>query len=769
MIPGLAILRVLKKKFAYIMLFIGISVSLELRSQSISDPCASREGYHIVVIGSSTAAGAGASVPDSAWVNRYRSFLQSLNPQYQITNLAQGGYHTYKLMPDGFQPPFGRPLPDSAKNISAAIALLPNAIIMNLPSNDVALGYSLAEQIFNMDSIFSTSVLSGIPIWICTTQPRNFGAIQLQMQEDMKDSIIAHFSPFVIDFWNGLALPNNSLDPFFDSGDGVHLNDRGHRLLFERAIGVNIPGYLFQTPLFPDLTALKIEHEVSSQCGDTSARFQVIIGNASNQIISGFRTHFGVYDQQNIQIYADSIWHGSSVNACGLDTASFDFNTTLPGNYTALAYVELLQDSNSTNDSSFTPFSSIGRPAIQTVDDTLCEPGYALLTTISEPGDTVLWYSSMSSTQPIQGGSSFPFGFIQQDTGIYAQAVRGNLFYKESAVTTRISNIDWNGTMFDLIPLDTIYLDSLSLKIADAGLQALEIYSKNGSHIGFEQNAAPWTLLTLDTVMVNAVSDFYSVSLHGLQLLPGDTLGLYIQMSDPSSRLSYHSLSSPVERSTGELKIFTGTGISHHFSGQFFPRDWNGEIFYHFGERLEGECATERKLVKAYYSDQEIEFTLSDSIVSTGQTFNLSINDGFSNIQWITGQTGQAINYTIPASGTPWGSGFFSVLATDSLGCLKRDSIFVLINGLGENQTTATGRATVHPNPNNGRFMVTFPMRHSGKVLLLDGQNRILDTKTFEDQTQVNLDFGGLGPAVYFLKIQTSGTTYLKKLIISRE
>ena len=183
----------------------------------------------MIVLGSSTAAGSGASISDSAWVNRYRYFLQNLNPGNHVTNLAVGGYHTYRLMPNGFSPPAGRPNQDTLRNITAALALNPDAIILNLPSNDVALGYSLAEQTFNMDSIFSTAQLAGVPIWICTTQPRNFSPSQLQAQADMRDTIWAHFSPFVIDFWTGLALSNNALDPFFDSGDGVHLNDRGHR------------------------------------------------------------------------------------------------------------------------------------------------------------------------------------------------------------------------------------------------------------------------------------------------------------------------------------------------------------------------------------------------------------------------------------------------------------------------------------------------------------------------------------------------------------
>ena len=39
-----------------------------------------------------------------------------------------------------------------------------------------------------------------------------------------------------MDFWNGLADMEGRLFSGYDAGDGVHLNDAGHRLLFERVV-----------------------------------------------------------------------------------------------------------------------------------------------------------------------------------------------------------------------------------------------------------------------------------------------------------------------------------------------------------------------------------------------------------------------------------------------------------------------------------------------------------------------------------------------------
>ncbi|MFT5667674.1 MAG: lysophospholipase L1-like esterase, partial [Vicingaceae bacterium] len=76
-------------------------VQFSLTAQNYNG-CAQNSPIHVVVLGSSTAAGTGPSSSDSAWVNRYRRHLQALNPQNVVTNLGVGGTTTYNIMPDWF-------------------------------------------------------------------------------------------------------------------------------------------------------------------------------------------------------------------------------------------------------------------------------------------------------------------------------------------------------------------------------------------------------------------------------------------------------------------------------------------------------------------------------------------------------------------------------------------------------------------------------------------------------------------------------------------
>ena len=199
------------------------------------------DSLRIVVLGSSTAAGAGASPRDSAWVWRYRAYLESIDPDYEVVNLAVGGYTTYHIQPTEYASPDGRVSRDSLRNITRAIALQADAVIINLPSNDAALKFSIIEQAQNFERVAAKADSAGIPLWVCTTQPRNLTDTLRMNLITMKDWITDRFGDHTLDFWSELAVEDGSMHSEFNSGDGVHLNNAGHDLLFTRVRDANIP------------------------------------------------------------------------------------------------------------------------------------------------------------------------------------------------------------------------------------------------------------------------------------------------------------------------------------------------------------------------------------------------------------------------------------------------------------------------------------------------------------------------------------------------
>lgn len=213
-----------------IVLIASVINASRAQTQACSHP------FTLVVLGSSTSAGAGAAPSDSAYVKRFNKYLQdSVNAGCLVINLAVGGYNTRKIQPTWF----GGPV-DTAKNIDKALSLHPDALLINMPSNDAASGFTLSEQKANFLRVRAKADSFNVPVWITTTQPRNLSAAGRDSLIHMKDWIMATFPDSYIDFWTGIAATDGSILPAYNSGDGVHLNNAGHHILFERVTGSNL-------------------------------------------------------------------------------------------------------------------------------------------------------------------------------------------------------------------------------------------------------------------------------------------------------------------------------------------------------------------------------------------------------------------------------------------------------------------------------------------------------------------------------------------------
>ncbi|NUN70465.1 MAG: T9SS type A sorting domain-containing protein, partial [Bacteroidetes bacterium] len=193
----------------------------------------------IVVIGSSTAAGTGATAYDSSWVGRFRSYVKTQDSTAAVVNLAIGGYTTYDAMPSSYVPPSGRPAPKVNNNITAALKFKPHAVIISLPTNDIAYGYALSEQLANYDAIIA-QVPKNVPVFVSTAQPRNLDANGRALLMQLRDSSAARYKNRALDFWTGLANSDGTVNALYNAGDGIHLNNAGHKVLFERVMAAGV-------------------------------------------------------------------------------------------------------------------------------------------------------------------------------------------------------------------------------------------------------------------------------------------------------------------------------------------------------------------------------------------------------------------------------------------------------------------------------------------------------------------------------------------------
>jgi lysophospholipase L1-like esterase len=194
----------------------------------------------LVILGSSTAAGVGASQPDSSWVGRLNYYYKVVEMTLDTTiNLALAGSDLYSAMPSSYINPANRPAPDTARNITAALKRSPDVIIVSFPSNSYDV-YSSQEIKVVFRTISDSATAKGVECFITSTQPRTgFSAANRLLLRQYKDSILSWYGNYAFDFWDSIANPvdNTIAIPYRYSGDNIHVNNAGHNVLFRQVLG----------------------------------------------------------------------------------------------------------------------------------------------------------------------------------------------------------------------------------------------------------------------------------------------------------------------------------------------------------------------------------------------------------------------------------------------------------------------------------------------------------------------------------------------------
>lgn len=204
------------------------------------------------IIGSSTAAGDGASTFDSSWVARTVRYFQNLNELTSYHDIAISGTTTWSGMPSSFSPPqTGNPLPlapDPTANVTKILQLGSDVVVVGYPTNDIAFGYTLTQYLSNLRTIYDSVVKAGKICYITTTQPRDDISTPLrQMLLQGRDSILNEFPQRSLNFWDPVVDPSNlGILAQYSAGDGIHLNNAGHAAI---ALVAENAGIMTQSPL----------------------------------------------------------------------------------------------------------------------------------------------------------------------------------------------------------------------------------------------------------------------------------------------------------------------------------------------------------------------------------------------------------------------------------------------------------------------------------------------------------------------------------------
>jgi len=201
--------------------------------------------FELVVIGSSTAAGEGASSASRGWVSLLANALDDAAlVEVTTTNLARGGYTTVELASGS----------GADGSIDDALEREPNLVIVSLAgSNDLSAGTSEATFLSRLSELRDTANGAGVPLFFLSTAPKDLSDSEQQALKDWADAMDTAFSscwvpdragdysPCFVDIFDPLANASLGIDAMYGSGDGIHLNDAGHAAIFELTQAVVVP------------------------------------------------------------------------------------------------------------------------------------------------------------------------------------------------------------------------------------------------------------------------------------------------------------------------------------------------------------------------------------------------------------------------------------------------------------------------------------------------------------------------------------------------
>jgi lysophospholipase L1-like esterase len=201
--------------------------------------------FTLVVIGSSTSAGEGASSGSRGWVSLLEATLgEQVQGSFTLRNLSVGGYSSSSLLPNS----------GSNGNIDDALDLDPNLVLVALAgSNDLSGGVSQDTFLSRMYTLQDAATQAGVPIFFVSTAPKDLGQGERRALKAWADQMAIEFdpcaipdiasehSPCFINVFSALANESLGIARELGAGDGIHLNDAGHAVVFEVAKRVVTP------------------------------------------------------------------------------------------------------------------------------------------------------------------------------------------------------------------------------------------------------------------------------------------------------------------------------------------------------------------------------------------------------------------------------------------------------------------------------------------------------------------------------------------------
>ncbi|MES2555864.1 MAG: T9SS type A sorting domain-containing protein [Bacteroidota bacterium] len=280
-----------------------------------------------------------------------------------------------------------------------------------------------------------------------------------------------------------------------------------------------------------------------------------------------------------------------------------------------------------------------------------------------------------------------------------------------------VNNNGQDGNMFNITASNAIRIRYFEGLIANTPNAVTEyyIYYKVGTHVGFENNPAAWTLLAGPINFAPNAPNALTTIPYDLNItIPaGQTYAFYLTNSSAiTNNNRYHNgtATGNVSATNADLTVFEGTGGAYPFGTFFNARPWEGTVHYDYPPATytwnTGETTSSLTVAPttttsysciaslgggACFVEDTITVTVNALPVSNissvigicaGDTALFDAGNIGSTYAWSTGDTTQTLN--IPSN-----MGAVSLMVTDSNGCVLQDTSTIIENALPTLSVTA--------------------------------------------------------------------------------
>ena len=156
-----------------------------------------------------------------------------------------------------------------------------------------------------------------------------------------------------------------------------------------------------------------------------------------------------------------------------------------------------------------------------------------------------------------------------------------------SLTTLFKENNGYAGNMFDILPSVDLTITGIDVNITAPGsTQTIEVYYLKGTSFGNE-SGGPWVQLARRSAVSAGTNQptFVDLSGNGVIFEGGQQYGMFVWLESYGAASLKYTDGGPKVFSTSELALQTNCGKGDGLtSSTFFPRQWNGTIYY--------DCAT---------------------------------------------------------------------------------------------------------------------------------------------------------------------------------